>query len=174
MAAGADILIPSVVHAEALLDGSQLDKAQPLIQVPGMDIGGHHCVELQHAKAMSFALSQAILHQLLTDMQAAAGGAHRIAGVADMPAPPHIVGMQDVQAVYGAGIGIFHHTAVGLSGKKDGAGGFVQTILLREGDTLLHHRVPDSDHRGQIGLCVSAHLDIHAILPPISFGSRLL
>lgn len=53
---GTDILIVPVLHPEALGNGTQLDKAQPLVEVPGVQVGGYYGIKLQYHKAMLFAL----------------------------------------------------------------------------------------------------------------------
>lgn len=65
---GADILVASAFHAEPTENDHQLGKAQPLVQVAGMQVGRHHRVELHHTKAQRFAHGKAVLHQLFSDV----------------------------------------------------------------------------------------------------------
>ena len=90
----------SVLHPKAAGDGSKPHKAQPLIQMTGMEVTLHDGVELENTEAMLRGLFQAVKHQLLPDMKSAAVRADRIAGVADVPATPDIVGVKDVEADY--------------------------------------------------------------------------
>lgn len=60
MMVGADILIMPVLHAEPSGDRAQLDKAKAFIEMAGVDVRGHHCIELQHPKAMEPSLLQAV------------------------------------------------------------------------------------------------------------------
>ena len=129
--------------------------------MPCMDIALHHRIELEHAKPVLLSLNEAVLHQHFPDMQAATCCADRIAGVADVSAPPHIVGMQDVQPVNLSSFGIFRNAAIALAFKKFPAGLFIQTFLLRKGDPLLHHLIPDPDHGGQICVFIFSDHDIH-------------
>ena len=93
MIIGTDILIAAILHAEALRNNTKLHKAHPFIQMSGMHIACHNRIELQHAVAVGFALYQAVRYQLFTDVQPPAVPAHRVAGVADMTAASHVVGM---------------------------------------------------------------------------------
>ena len=88
----ADILEGAVLHPEAIGDGSDIHKAKPLVQVSGVDVVFHHSVELHQGKAQSFCLSQAVRHQLFTDMTASAVRIYRIAGIGNMPQPSEGLG----------------------------------------------------------------------------------
>lgn len=65
---GADILVAPAFHAEPTENDHQLGKAQPLVQVAGMQVGRHHRVELHHTKAQRFAHGKAVLRQLFSDV----------------------------------------------------------------------------------------------------------
>jgi len=41
-----------VLHTKALWYNTQLNKAQPLIKVSCVNVGGNHSIELQHPEAM--------------------------------------------------------------------------------------------------------------------------
>lgn len=58
-----------------------------------MKIGRHHCIKLQHAKAMCFSLLKAVFYKPFPDMQPSCIPIYRIACIADMSALSHIVGM---------------------------------------------------------------------------------
>ena len=88
----ANILVVSVLHPKAAGDGSKPHKAQPLIQMTGMEVTLHDGVELENTEAMLRGLFQAVQHQLLPDMKSAAGRTDRIAGVADVPERPTLLG----------------------------------------------------------------------------------
>ena len=47
---GTDILIVPVLHPEALGNGTQLDKAQPLVEVPGVQVGGYYGINCSTPK----------------------------------------------------------------------------------------------------------------------------
>ena len=68
----------AVLPAEAAGDGAQRLKAQPLVEVPGVDIAGHHGVELKHAETQLPSGVQAVLDQRFTDVQSPAGAADGI------------------------------------------------------------------------------------------------
>ena len=144
----ADILIMSVLHAESSRYGAKLYKAQPFIQMSGMHIACHNRIELQHAVAVGFALHKTVQYQLFTDVQSPAVPAHRIAGIADMTAASHVVGMQDVKTVHFSGFRILCHGAVGLSCKKFFSRFCIQKFFLRKGYPVCHHFIPNSYHFG--------------------------
>ena len=98
MIVGTDVFKVSVLHPKAVRDHAQLHKAEPLVQMTGVDIAFHHGVELQDAKAEPLGVDQTVLHQLLTDMLTAAVLADGIAGVADMTAPTDVVWVKNIQA----------------------------------------------------------------------------
>ena len=66
-----DVLIVTVLHAEAPRDRTELSKAQPFIEMPRVDIALHDGVELQDPKAQLSALLQAVQHQPLADVETA-------------------------------------------------------------------------------------------------------
>ncbi len=71
----------SVPHTEAARNGAELDKTQPLIQVPGMDVAFHDCIELKHPEVQLSTLSEAIEYQFLPDMPASFLGGNSITGI---------------------------------------------------------------------------------------------
>ena len=75
-------LITKNKHAEPARDRTKLCEPKPLIEMAGMHVALHHGIELQHSESQQPSLFQAVLHQLLSDVQPPAGGAHRIAGIA--------------------------------------------------------------------------------------------
>ena len=93
MIIGTDILVLSVFSAKAPGDHSKSHKAKSFIKMSCMNVGRHHGIELQHPEALFLSLHQTVLHQLFSDMQSPCLSAHRIAGIADMPAVSHIIGM---------------------------------------------------------------------------------
>lgn len=62
----------------------------------GAFIAGDNCVKLEDAKAQLPGRNQAVGDQFFPDMPAAQGSVHRIAGVGNMAAAAHIVGVQDI------------------------------------------------------------------------------
>jgi len=84
----------AVLHPKPLGDGPELVKTDTLVEMPGMDIAFHHGVELQDQESEPFCFPNAVQHQLLADMLAAAGGADRVAGVADMGAAADVIGVE--------------------------------------------------------------------------------
>ena len=86
----------SVFHSESLWDRSQLNKADPLVQMSCVKIGFHHRIELQHLEAERFRSLHTVQNQLFTDMQPSAAGSHGVARVADMSASADVVRVKDV------------------------------------------------------------------------------
>ena len=69
MVIGANVLIVPILHPETLWNGSQLLKAKTLVQMTGMNIRRHHCVELKNSEPLLFALSEAVPNKLFSYMQ---------------------------------------------------------------------------------------------------------
>ncbi len=86
----------TVLHAEAFLDHSELPKADPLIQVSGVDIAFDYRIELKDHEAALFCLCHAIQHKLFADMLTSAFGADGVACIADVTAAPDVVRVQDI------------------------------------------------------------------------------
>ena len=92
----ADIFIMSVLHPKAVRDNAELSKAEPLIQMSGVDIALNDRVELHYLKAKSFCLFKAVPHELFADMLTSAFGADGVARIGDMPAAADVIGVQNV------------------------------------------------------------------------------
>ena len=86
-----------------------------------------------------------------------APAAHGVARVADVPAASHVVGVEDVHAHDLAGLRDAGNTAVRLLGEE--FCGFLggQAFILREGDAVLDHLVPDVGHRGHVEGGIGTH-----------------
>ena len=97
---GDDILIRAIILGKTLSDGSQLLKAQALIQRDGRGIGSNHRIELEDAKAMEGKLGQAVLHQEPAHALSPACLAYRVGSVGDVAYPPNVVGMENIQTKY--------------------------------------------------------------------------
>ena len=70
----ANVLIAPVLHPESSGDCSKLNKPQPLVQMPSMDIALNNGVELENTEAKLLCGLQAVQHQFFTDMLAPACG----------------------------------------------------------------------------------------------------
>lgn len=114
----ADVFITSVLHAKPLRDYAKLHKSQPFIQMPGMNVRSNDRVKLQDAKTVCRSLHQTILHQLFPNVQAACILTNGIAGIADMTASTHIIGMQNIQAINFSRINILRNGTKSLTCKK--------------------------------------------------------
>ena len=82
-----------------------------------MDIGSHNSIKLQNTEALFMCLSDAVPDQLLPDVQSSFFSAYRIAGITDVSASSHIVGMQDIETKYFSCL-ILCYAAVCLLRKK--------------------------------------------------------
>lgn len=94
---GADIFIMAILHEKASGYHAELYEAQALIEMPCVDVGPYHGVELENPEAVSLSLDQAVQHQLFT-VSAAGFSAYRVAGIADVAAAAHIIGMKNIEA----------------------------------------------------------------------------
>ena len=148
-----DIFIMPVLHEKAIRDRAQLYKSQPLIQVSRVDIVFHDCIKLKDPEPKPFPLDQAILDQLLPDMSPPAGGTDRIAGIADMAAAAHVIGMQDIKSYHISGL-VLRHPIVGLGGKELLTDHSIKEVQLGKGNPLLNDLIPYFDHGRQIFLLV--------------------
>ena len=135
---GADIFIMAILHEKASGYHAELYEAQALIEMSCVDVGPYHGVELENPEAVSLSLDQAVQHQLFTDMQPAGFSAYRVAGIADVAAAAHIIGMKNIEAEDLSALCVFGYAAVCLFREKCGAGRFVQKLCLREGGAILH------------------------------------
>lgn len=154
----------AVFHAEAAGDGAEGLKAKALVQVPRVRVAGDDGVELQNPEAMCPALFEAVRNQLFTDVQTARCALDSVAGVADMAAAADVIGVQDIKAVYMAGLPVFCDGSMGLLREKGRTGFCVQQLLLREGHAVLYDLVPDTVQSRKVGLRICSDLDIHRYL----------
>ena len=83
--------------------------------------------------------------QLLSDVQSSFLTAYRIAGITDVPASSHIIGMQDIKAKYLSCL-ILCYAAVSLLRKKFSAAFFCQYLQLGKCNAILHYFIPDFHH----------------------------
>ena len=108
----------AVLHEEALGDSAQAGEAQALVEVQGVDVCGHDGVELEDAEAEPGTHDQRVLDELLADVLPAPGRADGIAGVADVAAAAHVVGVQDVEADEFARLAVGSDAGIGLAAEE--------------------------------------------------------
>ena len=125
-----------------------------------VNVRGHHRVELKDSEPGCFALLQRVLHDLLADVQPPCLRRDGIACVADMPAPPHIVGVENVHPQHLPGL-IYRNAAVGLLPEERPSGFLGEGLLLREGSAFLDHLIPDAHHVVHIRIPIRSHCDVH-------------
>ena len=90
--------------------------------MPRMDVAFHDRIKLKHPKAQLPAFFHAIHDQLFTDVPATYPGRHGIAGIANMPAPTDIVGVENIQTQDDS---VFLcYTGVALRCKERGTGSY--------------------------------------------------
>ena len=130
---GNNVLTASVFQQKAAGNDAQQGKAQLFVQAQGRSIGSDHRVELKDAEAQFLPLRHAVPHHLFADMTSAHAEADGIAGIADMPAPAHVVRMQDIQARKLSASGVAGYAREGLRGEELVPRCFRQKFRLREG-----------------------------------------
>ena len=79
----ANVFIAPILHPKSSGDCSKLNKAQPLVQMPGMGISLNNGIELQNTEAKILCDLQAVQNQLFTDMLGA-----NLAGVTPLLVEP--------------------------------------------------------------------------------------
>jgi hypothetical protein len=92
-------------------------------------------------------LRKAVADKRLADAASARRRGDGVAGVGDVPAPPDVVRVQDVEAE-DCPVRVGGDGGPRLPAKEGRAGGVVERFLLREGVALFEHGVPDRDHCG--------------------------
>ena len=126
MIIGTNIGIGAIFHAETAGNDSQLDKAKPLIQMAGMEIGCHYCIKLQHSETVCFCLTQAVQNQFFTDMQATPLLSHGVTGIGNVSTSAHIVGVKNIKSHKFAGLAISGYGYISLIGKNVAPDGSVR------------------------------------------------
>ena len=121
----------------------------------GVYIALYNCVKLQNPKPDPFCLRQTVFHKLRTDMKPSAFCSYRITGIADMTASSDIVRMQDIES-HDPTI-MFSNARITLRSKKRCPTHFIQQILLRERDPLIHNIVPDGYDLRQVLLPIFSY-----------------
>ena len=111
-------------------------------------VTGHYSIELQNAEPQRFSAVQAVPDQGLADVAAPVCAAHRKAGVGNVAAAAHVIGVQDVKAQDRAAFVLLSHSAVGLFCEKGFCALCFQRFKLRESLALTHDFVPDLCHGG--------------------------
>ena len=149
-----DVLVVAVLHEEALRDAAQLCEAQALIEMQGMDVGSHDRIELHEAEAQSGAHSQRVFHKLFADVQPAFVRPDGIAGVGDVTASAHVVGVQDVETDKFARLTIHSDAGIGLAAEETVSLPLGQFLDLRERHAFTHHLVPNAHGLGHVLLLI--------------------
>jgi len=108
----------SVFHSESALDCAELDKAEPFVQMPRMDVCRHNRIELHNPESCEPGLRKAVLYKKFPDMKSAAGGAYGVACVCDVRASADVVRVQNVKADGFSAFSFFGDRAICLSRKK--------------------------------------------------------
>ena len=167
-----DVLVVAVLHEEALGDSAQAGETQALVEVQGVDVCCHDGVELEDAEAEPGPHDQRVLDELLADVLPASGRANGIAGVADVAAAAHVVGVQDVEADDFARLAVDGDSGIGLAaeevvGRRPG-----QLVELRERYALAHDLVPDVHGLCGIGRLIFPDRD-HVVNPLAGCGLLL-
>ena len=117
-----------------------MGEAQLAVEIQGRGVAADHSVELQDPKAQFFGLVQAVAHQGFPQAPASGPGGNGVAGVADMAAAAHIVGVQDVKAQDFPVLLADAGKALGL--EKFQAALPVQLLHLGKSHPGFHHFIP--------------------------------
>lgn len=87
----------SVFHSESAFYCSKLDKTEPFVQMPRMDVCRHDRIELHNPESCELGLRKAVLYKKFPDMKSAAGGAYGVACVCNVRASADVVRVQNVK-----------------------------------------------------------------------------
>lgn len=157
-----DVLKAAVLQAEAAGDRADAREAELFVEAQRAVIVRDDGVELEDAKAQFAALLQAVPNQRFAHALSAQIAAHRIAGVADVAAAPHVVRVQDVQSEHIPVLRVAGDAGEGLLAEEAVAAFGAEKVLLRKGEARLHDLVPDVRRglrvRGRIGVDAQFHL----------------
>ena len=130
----------TVFHAESSGNSAKLGKSQPFIKVPRMCIAFHDSIKLKHPEAQFPAYVQTIQHQFFTYMLSARIRCNGIAGIADMAATSHVVGVEDIQPQDSSIL--LGHAGIALGCKEGLACIHVQEFLLRKRNAFFNDFIP--------------------------------
>lgn len=119
---------------------SKLDVIWANIRILPVRIAKAECCRLRHA----------IANKCFADVTPAKIGGYRIACVADMPASPDIIRMQNIEPEQFVGAIFFCNAAMTLRGEKilPVFGG--KAVLLRKCVSRFHDLVPNRNHSGEV------------------------
>ena len=159
-----NVLVVAVLHEEALGDAAQAGEAEALIEVEGMDVGGHNGIELKDAEAKACANGQRVLDELLADVQTTLVIPDGVAGIADVSATAHVVGVEDVETDDLARVAIDGNASIRLVAEEVGSLLLGQFIDLRKSHALAHHLVPYAHGLEHIGRLIFPD-DNHVVNP---------
>ena len=149
-----DVLVVPVLHEKTPGNAAQLREAQALIQVQGMDVSSHNRIELHETEPQSGTHCQRVLHEQLADVQPALARFNGIAGIGDVPATAHVIGVQDVEADNLARLAVHSYARIGLAVEEVVSLPLVQFLDLRECHAFTHHLVPDAHGIGHVLLLI--------------------
>lgn len=137
-----DVLVVAVFHKEALGNSAQTCEAQALIQMQGMDVCRYDRVELHEAKTQPCAHGQRVFHELLSNVQPALARFDGIAGIGNMAATTHVIGVKDIETDNLARFAILGNACIGLAAEEIVSLLLCQFLDLRECHAFAHHLVP--------------------------------
>ena len=150
-----------VLHAEAVGDLTEHDKAEPFIKVSGVNVRVDHGVELHEGKAVRFGLDKAILHQRLTEMLSALAAFHHVARVSDVAASSDVVRMQDIKP-HDAPRVILRNGRIGLRGEEALAAFHREALLLRKRLAVLNDLISKAHHFRHVALTIVSDKHINS------------
>ena len=117
-----------------------MGEAQLAVEIQGRGIAADHGVELQDTKAQLPGFFQAVAHQGFAQAPPSGAGSHGVAGIADMAAAAHIVGVQDIKAQELPVL--FADAGKALRLEKGQSALPVQLLCLGESHPGFHHFIP--------------------------------
>ena len=159
-----DIFERSVLLPEPAGHYSQLNKAEFPIQRKSPFVCPDNGIELQNAEPAFFSLHNGMANKCFPDVMSSPFRGNGITGVADMPATPDIVRMQDIKSDYLSGFFVPRKSGEGLRGKERMSGLSREFILLGKSNAVTDDFVPNREASlnmfGRIGYYQKAHLKI--------------
>lgn len=115
---------------------------QAFIQMQGMDVCRYDRVELHEAETQPCPHRERVFHELLADVQPALARFDSIAGIGDVSAAAHVIGVKDVKTDNLARLAILGNACIGLAAEEAVSLLPGQFLDLRECHALTHHLVP--------------------------------
>jgi hypothetical protein len=140
-----DILECSVLLSESAWDHAKLNESELAIKSKSAFVCPDDGIELQDAESAFFCPAHGVADKRFPDMMPSPVRYNGIAGVADMPASPDVVRMQDIKPGDLSGFFVSGKSCKGLHGKERMTSFRIKLILLGEGNAVADDLVPNRE-----------------------------